>query len=212
MRFAFIALHAQEFPVDVLCKVLHVSRSGYYAWEGRPASAQEQRRDELLEHIEQAHAESRQRYGSPRIHAELRERGIPCSENTVAKLMRQHGIRSKMRRRFVVRTTDSRHPHPIAKNHLNQEFTRSLPDQAWVADITYIATGEGWLYLATVIDLCSRKVVGWAADDHLRAELACHALEMAVLHRRPSGPCCITAIEVCSTPATNTKPCWLGMA
>lgn len=188
MRFAFIAKHAEEFPVDVMCQVLQVSRSGYYAWRRRPASAQQQRREALVDQIEQAFAESRQRYGSPRVHAELRARGVACSENTVAKLMRQRGIRSKMRRRFVVRTTDSRHPHPIAANRLNQQFERPLPNQAWAADITYIPTAEGWLYLAAVIDLCSRKVVGWAADDHLRAELPCRALQMALEHRRPNGP------------------------
>jgi transposase InsO family protein len=188
VRFAFIAQHAKEFPVDVLCEVLEVSRSGYYAWRRRPASPQQRRRDELIQQIEQAHGESRQRYGSPRIHAELRDRGVACSKNTVAKLMRQHGVRSKMQRRFVVRTTDSRHGHPVAENVLNQEFARALPDQAWAADITYIPTGEGCLYLAAVIDLCSRKVVGWAAADHLRAELPCRALEVALQHRRPSGP------------------------
>jgi transposase InsO family protein len=188
VRFAFIAKHAEEFSVGVMCQILQVSRSGYYAWRQRPASAQQRRRQELVQQIEQAYAESSQRYGSPRIHAELRARGVACSENTVAKLMRQQGIRSKMRRRFVVRTTDSRHGHPIAENRLNQEFTRPLPNQAWAADITYIPTGEGWLYLAAVIDLCSRKVVGWAADDHLRAELPCRALEIALQHRRPSGP------------------------
>ena len=188
MRFAFIQQHAEEFPVDVMCEVLEVSRSGYYAWRNRPPSAAAQRRAQLVERIAAVHVGSRQVYGSPRVCAELRSQGVACSENTVARLMRQRGIRSKMRRKFKVSTTHSRHAHPIAANRLNQEFAVPLPNQVWAADITYIPTGEGWLYLAAVLDLCSRKVVGWAADDHLRAELPCRALEMAVQHRRPAGP------------------------
>jgi len=188
VRFAFIQQHAEEFPVEVMCEVLDVSRSGYYAWRDRPASAQAQRREELVARIKAAHDSSRQIYGSPRICAELRAQGVACCENTVARLMKTHGILSKMRRRFVVRTTDSRHAHPIAENQLAQQFDVPAPDQAWAADITYIPTGEGWLYLAAVIDLCSRKVVGWAADDHLRAELPCAALRMALEQRRPKGP------------------------
>jgi len=174
--------------VDLMCEVLDVSRSGYYAWRDRPASGQAQRRAQLVERIQAAHAGSREIYGSPRIHAELRAQGVACCQNTVAKLMKRHGIRSKMRRRFVVRTTDSRHAHPIAQNRLAQQFDVPVPNRAWAADITYIPTGEGWLYLAAVIDLCSRKVVGWAADDHLRAELPCAALKMALVQRRPAGP------------------------
>jgi putative transposase len=174
--------------VDLMCDVLEVSRSGYYAWRDRPASSQAQRREELVERIQAAHVDSRQIYGSPRIHAELVAQGVVCSKNTVAKLMKQQGIRSKRRRRFVVRTTDSRHPHPIAENRLAQQFDVPGPNQAWAADITYIPTAEGWLYLAAIIDLCSRKVVGWAADDHLRAELPCAALKMALEHRQPTGP------------------------
>jgi transposase InsO family protein len=185
VRFAFIQQHAEEFPVDVMCDVLDVSRSGYYAWRDRPASRQAQRREQLVEQIQAAHADSQKNYGSPRIHRELREQGILCSKNTVARLMKNRGIRSKMQRRFIVQTTDSRHPHPIAQNRLNQQFDVPAPNQVWAADITYIPTGEGWLYLAVVLDLCSRKVVGWAADDHLRAELPAAALQMALTQRRP---------------------------
>jgi putative transposase len=185
VRFAFLRDHAQEFPVDVMCQVLDVSRSGYYAWRDRRASRQAQRRTTLVEQIRQVHAASREAYGSPRVAAELATRGVRCAENTVARLMRKHGIRSKTKRRFVVRTTDSRHQHPVAANRLNRQFERPLPNQAWAADITYIPTGEGWLYLAAVIDLCSRKIVGWSTADHLRADLVCQALEMAITHRRP---------------------------
>jgi putative transposase len=187
VRFAFIQQHAEEFPVDVLCAVLEVSRSGYYAWRDRPASSQAQRREELVERIQAAHVDSQKNYGSPRIHRELRDQGIICSENTVARLMKDRGIRSRMHRRFKVQTTESRHPHPIAENRLDQQFDVPAPNQVWAADITYIPTGEGWLYLAVVIDLCSRKVVGWVADDHLRAELPAAALQMALTQRRPKG-------------------------
>jgi transposase InsO family protein len=168
-----------------MCHVLEVSRGGYYAWRDRTPSAQAVRREQLAREIQAVHADSRAIYGSPRVHKELAARGIACCENTVAKLMRQHGIRSKTRRRFVVHTTDSRHPHPVAENKLNQQFDQELPNQAWAADITYIPTGEGWLYLAAVIDLCSRRIVGWATANHLRAELACQALQMALTHRQP---------------------------
>jgi transposase InsO family protein len=171
-----------------MCQVLAVSRSGYYAWLRRAPSARHQRSTQLAAQIREVHQASRQTYGSPRIHAELAAQGVACSENTVAKLMRQHGLRSKRSRAFRVCTTDSRHPHPIAPNTLKQEFARERTNEAWVADITYIPTDEGWLYLAAVLDLCSRKVVGWAAADHLRAELPCQALENALRDRRPSGP------------------------
>lgn len=185
MKFAFIADHQDEFPIEVMCCVLEVSRSGYYAWQQRPASATAQRQGELIEQIQQVHAESRQVYGSPRVHRQLAAQGVKCSENTVAKLMRKAGVRSKMRKRFVVRTTDSRHAHPIAPNTLDRQFQQLAPDQVWAGDITYIPTEEGWLYLAALIDLHSRKIVGWATSDSLAAPLVCQALEMALLHRRP---------------------------
>ena len=187
MRFAFIRDHQADFPVEILCEVLGVSRSGYYAWRDRPPSPTAVRRDRLVEQIREAHRESRSTYGSPRVHRELRALGVACCENTVAKLMRAHDIRSKARRQFVARTTDSRHDRPVADNVLAREFYPDRPDTAWAADITYIPTAEGWLYLATVIDLCSRKVVGWATADHLRAELPVEALRMALAHRRPTG-------------------------
>ena len=134
-----------------------------------------------------AHAESRKTYGSPRVHAELQAQGVACSENTVAKLMRQHTIRSKRGRRFVVRTTDSRHEHPVFENRLDRQFEQPSTDRAWAADITYIPTAEGWLYLAAIIDLCSRKIVGWATADHLRADLPCQALKTALDQRDPTG-------------------------
>lgn len=185
MKFAFIRDHQAEFPVELLCDVLEVSRSGYYAWKNRPPSAGATRRAELVGRIREIHKENRQVYGSPRVHRELAARGIACSENTVAKLMRQAEIRSKARRRFVVRTTDSRHDHPVAENTLAREFYADKPDTVWAADITSIPTAGGWVYLAVVIDLCTRRVVGWATATHLRAELACDALRMALTQRKP---------------------------
>jgi transposase InsO family protein len=168
-----------------MCRVLEVSRSGYYAWRGRAPSVTAQRQVELTERIRQVHAASRQVYGAPRVHRELLAADVRCARGTVARLMRKAAIRSKMQRRFVVRTTDSRHGHPIAPNCLNRRFQRTRPNQAWVADITYIPTGEGWLYLAAVLDLHSRKIVGWATGDSLAAELCCRALRRALVERRP---------------------------
>jgi len=187
MRFPFIRDHASEFPVEVMCRVLEVSRSGYYAWSQRKPGPREERRAQLVEQIREAHEASDRIYGSPRIYHDLQEKGIECCENTVARLMKDQGIRSKTTKKFRVFTTDSRHPHPIAKNHLNQDFHQTKIDEVWLTDITYIATGEGWLYLAAVLDLCSRKIVGWATANHLRAELVCKALENALADRRPMG-------------------------
>jgi putative transposase len=188
VKFAFIHQHLRQFPVDLVCRVLQVSRSGYYAWQQRPPSETTLRQAALVAEIRQAHRESRGIYGSPRVQRELAARGVRCSENTVAKLMRREGIRSKTRRRFVVRTTDSQHGHPIAPNRLGQVFDEPHPDRTWAADITYIPTQEGWLYLAAVIDLCTRKIVGWATGDSLRAVLVCEALRMALVQRAPRTP------------------------
>ena len=187
MKFAFIRDHKAEFPVEVLCEALEASRSGYYAWARRPPSPSARRRDRLVAAIREAHGQSRGTYGSPRVYRALKARGVPCSENTVAELMRAQGVRAKARRPFAVPTTDSRHDRPVAKNVLNREFYPDRPDAIWTADITYVPTAEGWLYLAVVLDLFSRRVVGWATADHLRAELTCDALRMALTHRKPRG-------------------------
>ena len=186
MRFAFIRDHRDRWPVGRMCRLLGVSRSGYYAWAGgREPGVRQKRRAELVAKIRQVHRESRQTYGSPRMHRMLRRQGEQVSENTVAKLMRREGIRSVVRRRHRVRTTDSRHSHPVAPNVLGRQFAQEEPDRAWAADITYIRTGEGWLYLGVVLDLCSRKIVGWSMGETLKAELCTEALEMAVARRRP---------------------------
>lgn len=215
MRFQWIALQCQQFEVSIMCEVLQVSRSGYYAWVDRPASGRDQRRQELIEQIRQVHEESFGTYGSPRIHAELAERRIGVCVNTVAKLMKQAEIRSKRQRRFVVQTTDSNHDQPIAPNLLERQFQAELPNRKWCCDITYIPTRKGFLYLAAVMDLCSRRIVGWSMADHLRTELCLDAVSMALQSRRPgqglihhsdrgSGR---AKLSPCSTPVTTTVAC-----
>ena len=191
MKFAFIAAHLAAFPVEVCCAVLQVSRSGFYAWRGRPQSARARRRQALAARIRAVHAENRQVYGSPRVCRALRAGGggggggEAACENTVAKVMRRHGIRAKTKKKFVPRTTDSVHQQPVADNLLDRQFAAALPDEKWAVDITYIPTAEGWLYLAGVIDLCSRRIVGWSMADHMKVELVSDALSMALARRRP---------------------------
>jgi len=170
-----------------MCRILNVSRSGYYAWVDRPPGEQASRREELIGQIRRVHEESHGTYGSPRTHAELVERKIDVCVNTVAKLMKRVGIRSIMHRTFRVQTTDSDHDLPVADNRLDRQFAADLPDRKWACDITYIPTREGFLYLAAVMDLCSRKIVGWSMADHLRTELCTDALEMALRSRRPGA-------------------------
>jgi transposase InsO family protein len=167
-----------------MCDALEVSESGYYAWAARAPSEAERQRGKLVAAIEVVHAEVRGRYGSPRMTAELKARGLACSENTVARLMNAHGIRAKAPRRFV-RTTDSRHGLPVADNVLDREFNPARPNAAWSADITYIPTADGWLYLAVVEDLFSRAIIGWAMDATMTSRLVVDALEMAIRRRLP---------------------------
>jgi putative transposase len=185
MTFRFIEAHQDRWPVRLLCETLEVSPAGYYAWRGRPRSAQEQRQDTLLVEMRAIHAEVKARYGSPRRHKELVARGHDCCVNTVARLMRDHGIVAKSARKFRVRTTDSNHDLPVADNLLDRQFNPSEANEVWLADITYIPTREGWLYLAAVEDLFSRRVVGWSMDDQMESRLVVDALEMAVQRRLP---------------------------
>jgi putative transposase len=186
LTFRFIAEHRGDCPVAWACGAMEVSESGYHAWAAREPSRAQQRRGELLAVIEQVHAEVRGRYGSPRMAAELNARGHDCSENTVAKLMRASGIRAKAPRRFV-RTTDSNHRLPVAENLLARDFEPAGPNESWCADITYIPTGEGWLYLAVVEDLFSRMIVGWSMDEGMESRLVVDALSMALARRRPGA-------------------------
>lgn len=185
MRYGFIEAHQGTWPVSVLCEVLGVSRSGYYAWEKRPESGRSVRRRELVAQMREIHGEKyKASYGSPRMHQELVARGHEVSENTVAQLMRAHELRASTARKFR-HTTDSNHSHPVADNVLNQEFEQSGPNEAWVSDITYVPTREGWLYLVCVLDLYSRKVVGWSMSERMTSQLVISALGMALQQRCP---------------------------
>lgn len=187
MRYACIQQHRGEFEVLLMCRVLQVARSGFYAWCQRERSARERTDERLRREVRAVHQMSRGRYGSPRIHAELQERGERVSRKRVARLMRQEGLRGKKGRRFKV-TTNSNHAYPAAPNVLERKFDVEkieAPDQVWTADITYVSTREGWLYLAIVLDLASRLVVGWSMRETLESSLAIDALEMALQRRRP---------------------------
>ena len=186
MKFAFIRDQLGRFPAAAACAALGVSRAGYYAWRGRGPSARQSRRAGLAEKVRAVHAENRGVYGSPRVYRALLASGERVCENTVAEVMRRAGIRARAKRKFVPRTTDSAHGRPVAANALARDFAAAAPDRKWAADITYVPTGEGWLYLAGVIDLCTRRVVGWAMADHMRADLVADALRMAVARRRPA--------------------------
>ncbi len=185
MRYAFIEAHRPLWRVQSMCRLLRVSRSGYFAWrDGREPPRRSADRA-LSVRIRAVHDQHRQVYGSPRIHRQLRADDIQVGRKRVERLMREAGIRVLPRRRFV-RTTDSRHDHPIAPNLLEQDFRAQAPNQRWVTDITYIHTGEGWLYLSAIIDLFSRAVVGWAMDERMDRSLVLRALDMALGHRAPA--------------------------
>jgi transposase InsO family protein len=184
MRYDFVEAHRGRWPVRLMCRVLRVSPGGYYDWRGRPQSRSAARRDALVVTIKAIHVEVKARYGSPRIHAELVARGSPCCVNTVARLMRREGVAAKTRRKFRV-TTDSNHGRPVAENVLDRRFEPEAPDRAWTADITYVATAQGWLYLAAVEDLYSRRIVGWSMSSRIGSRLVVDALEMALAARRP---------------------------
>ena len=179
MRYAFIQAHRHEWPVGVMCELMAVSVSGYYAWQGRPESEREQANQVLSEAIQQTWERSRKTYGSPRMHQQLNQDGVPCGRHRVARLMREHGLKARSGRGYTPHGTDSRHDSPIAANVLNQEFTANAPNEKWVCDMTFIATQEGWLYLAVVMDLFSRRIIGWAMSTACDAALVMAALHMA---------------------------------
>lgn len=191
MRFAFVQAHAAEYAVTTLCRVLRVSKAGYYAWAKRQAAEPEggsaRRREEatLLAAIRRLHAASDKTYGSPRIHRDLQAEGRRHGAKRIARLMRAAGIRAKTPRRFRT-TTQSDHAYPVAPNVLDRHFGPTAPDRVWVGDITYLSTREGWLYLAIVLDLGTRRVVGWAMRHRLEQALTLDALDMAVERRRPA--------------------------
>lgn len=168
-----------------MCQQLKVSTSGYYDWRGRGPSQRQKANDELLEEIQTVFEASKATYGSPRIHRTLQGQGRTVGRNRVARLMRENGIRA-VQKQTSKRTTDSNHGLPVAENLLERDFEAAAPNQVWLADITYVRTREGWLYLAAVLDVYSRKIVGWAMDKQMGRQLCIDALEMAVLNRQPS--------------------------
>ena len=184
MRFAAIQRHERCYPIDLMCRVLDVSRGGYYGWRRRATSKRQVSDDGLVHRIREVHAQNRRVYGSPRIHAELQEQGVRCGRNRVARLMRQHGIRARQARRFRA-TTQSKHDHPVAPNLLNRDFNAEQPNQRWAGDITYVWTVEGWLYLAVILDLFSRRVVGWTTSNRIDQHLTRRVLSMALDARHP---------------------------
>jgi putative transposase len=184
VKFAFIHVEKASYPVAILCPVLDVSRSGYYAWWKRPPPERARVDEQLAAEIAASYKRSRGTYGSPRVHADLRARGVQVGRKRIARLMRERGIEARRKRPFR-RTTDSNHALPVAPNVLERAFTMNAPNEAWVTDVTYITTGEGWVYLAAILDLFSRRVVGWAASGRNDTELALTALNRALRSRRP---------------------------
>ena len=186
MKFAFIRDYLSSFEVEAACRVLQVSRSGLYAWLKRSPSARQCRRDGMAVRIRAVHADNRRVYGSPRICKAMNDDGHQISVNTVARIMRLEGIRAKAKRAFVPRTTDSCHNRPVAPNLLDRQFDADRCDRKWAADITYVPTDEGWLYVAGVLDLHSRRLVGWSMADHMETSLVGDALSMALSRRQVS--------------------------
>jgi len=186
MKYEFIDRHRSAFRVMKMCQVLEVSRSAYYAWKRRPESVTEQRNRKLLDEIKQIWERSRRLYGSPRITSDLHDQGILCGHNRVARLMKQYNIQAKTKRRFKV-TTRSDDKLPVAANIVQRQFYSDLPDRIWLSDITYIRTLQGWLYLAAILDVYSRQIVGWSMDAYLGDQLVLQALRQAVGRRQSTS-------------------------
>jgi putative transposase len=184
MKYGFIKAQEVAFSVQSMCQVLGVSRSGYYAWKDRPAPGADPKTIALAAEIASAHRRSRGNYGSPRIHRELHAKGIRVGKKRIERLMRERGLKGAQKRRFHS-TTDSRHSLPIAPNRLDRNFDPTLANRVWAGDVTYIATEQGWLYLAVIIDLFSRRVVGWSVSSNNDTKLAQQALQRALTSRRP---------------------------
>lgn len=185
-KYAFVAAHASSYPVKMLCRVLGLARSGYYRWKKQPSSKRAQQDTTLWAQIQTIFRDSRRTYGSPRVQASLQAQGIRCSKKRVARLMRTNTLIARRKRRSV-HTTDSGHNEPIAPNELARNFQTGAPNQVWVADITYLPTREGWLYLAVVLDLYARRVVGWSMDVTLERKLVIGALKGALGYRQPTA-------------------------
>ena len=200
MRYAFIDQHRDSYPLQALCAALLVSDSGFAAWQRSEGPTKWLSDSALLKLIREVHEQTKAAYGSPRIYQEIKDRGIPVSKGRVERLMRENDVRGRHKRRFKA-TTDSKHSLPVAPNRLDQNFETERPDQVWTADITYLATGEGWLYLAVVLDLYTRQIVGWAMRERMTKALVIDALRMAWFRRRP-GPGLIHHSDRLNLPST----------
>lgn len=183
-RYTWIQAHQEQHSVEKMVKALDVSRSGYYAWRKNPQSPRQRDNEQLKQEIAETFESSRKTYGSPRVTQALRQAGRRVSRKRVARLMREEGLRAWPKKRWKV-TTQSKHRHPVAENSLGRDFTATGPDQKWAGDVTYMLTAEGWLYLAVVLDLYSRKVVGWSMSSEMKTDLVLDALNMAVADRKP---------------------------
>nr|WP_232515635.1 IS3 family transposase [Aeribacillus pallidus] len=186
VKYSFIHKHRFDYRLEKMCEVLKVSRSGYYKWRDRPKSARQERREELTQEVRRVYIESRQLYGSPKVTKKLNHEGIKVSQKTVSRIMNEEGMKSRTVKKHKA-TTNSKHNHPVHENVLNQHFTVTKPNEVWVADITYIPTDEGWLYLASMMDLYSRKIVGWHIDCSMKKELVLSALKQAYQRQQPQG-------------------------
>ncbi len=186
MKYQFVEEKRKEHSINILCHVLEISRSGFYAWLSRPVSDREESNQQLLLKIRESHERSRETYGYRRIYYDLHAELKTLGKNRVLRLMRHYGIRAKTKRKFKM-TTDSNHSKPISDNKLNREFTANKPNQRWVSDITYIPTMEGWLYLSVIMDLFSRKIIGWSMDSKMKEDITLNALRMALFKRKISG-------------------------
>ena len=187
MRFKFIHEHREEFDLEIMFRVLEVSKGGYYEWRKRPESTRSKERKALSEKIKTIHENSRNTYGAARVHACLLEEDEACCKPVVASIMCEQGLKGKRKGQVKQKTTNSKHTHPITQNKLERAFDASKPDLKWASDITYLPTSEGWLYLAVTLDLFSRKIVGWSMSESLESKLVLDALEMARNSRNPAA-------------------------
>jgi len=187
MKFAFIDRHRRQWPITTMCRVLDVTRSGFHAWRHRGPGVRAQRREQLATQVQAVHETNRRVYGSPRVYEALIASGVKVCVNTVAKVMRQAGIAAKKKRKFVPRTTDSSMTRRPAPNLLERDFAPGKADERWTSDITYVPTDKGWLYLAAVLDIGTRRIVGWSMAAHMKAELVIDALQMALARRGRSA-------------------------
>jgi putative transposase len=188
MKYQFIARYSSAYGVERMCRVLEASRSGFYDWRNRPCGKRSQENEKLLMAIRESYHKSKGNYGSPRIMEDLREKGIRCGENRIAKIMKVNGIVAKSKRKSKV-TTNSKHNLPVTENLLQQQFVATGPNKVWCSDITYIQTLEGWLYLVVILYVYSRRVVGWAMSERLTADFVMRALYQAIGRRNPALGC-----------------------